>query len=715
MAQDEEPAAEIPWVVRTQELLGPYIVKPTLQEKRLSRPPFRFLWDIAAALDTNPHFCCRFGEKLFLTDEPPAEKDGKIKFIALWIDMVNEQLIQRNEPKVELDPNNVLRGSQCEETNIFLQSLAKLLSPLESSPKQGSAYPASETSADLPTKTPKNRSKKSDKSPKKSKKEEDGLSFRAALEKFNEINPEFAQCGTPLEETVEGEADDPFLKAQRLIMNKGPVVEDDEGSVESMGECPPSPKVPTLAVNPNSVAGRAQDLLDEIDRELDDLDAATAVAKEKAKKDAVEAAAAKEKALREAEERSMESPQTTPNTTFNKSYQSDTSMATSGTAADSPKIAVSPIDSTPKKAEKSKPGTVPKSDTEDDTFLTPNRKEKKAKFPKSKHSQRPRAVTSQCGNYANDDTILSDSSADSTPTHTKYPKSRNSQQPRCVASSPAPLSQTGSSPSRSPSGYSPDSSSSASKKYPQSKNTDRRPRAVASTAEPRTTPPFSDSEDEKKPVSKYPVSKNAQPPRCVAHGDAGYAYSPTQVDTDVGEDEDTEQDVGPLPKYPVSRTGVHGRTTPAIPSTAPAPIDFDNAAHSHDEETPASTPRQANKRVEPRGDTDVTGDVLMSELKSQLSSGWLPYMVDSLPKTLSDKHGIASVISCLQIMTDALGIRTAVDETVRDLVVGGLLSSSPAELMVKFEDHEELIEGLQCLIQAISLPNPLPGKLQCAK
>jgi len=99
-------------------------------------------------------------------------------------------------------------------------------------------------------------------------------------------------------------------------MTKSEKLEDDQISIESMEECPPSAtKRPNnLAVEKDSVQGRAQDLLDEIDRELDDVEAAFLIAKDKAKK--------KDEDVDRDLER-PKSPNTTQQTFFSRSHHSD--------------------------------------------------------------------------------------------------------------------------------------------------------------------------------------------------------------------------------------------------------------------------------------------------------------------------------------------------------------------------------------------------------
>lgn len=104
----------------TQTLLGELITKPRLSDKLLSKPPFRFLYDIIMEV-------CRatgFAAGLFTAEEwdpaAVAEKNQKLLYLEKIIKLVGIQL----NTIVETRPAKIISGLDAEDTNRFLQFLA---------------------------------------------------------------------------------------------------------------------------------------------------------------------------------------------------------------------------------------------------------------------------------------------------------------------------------------------------------------------------------------------------------------------------------------------------------------------------------------------------------------------------------------------------------------------------------------------------------------
>jgi len=75
-------AQDANFVDRTQQTLGRIIQKPTLSEKHLSRPPFRFLHDIVTQLIKKTGFFTGLFPAELLDAKAFNDKNDKIKF---WV------------------------------------------------------------------------------------------------------------------------------------------------------------------------------------------------------------------------------------------------------------------------------------------------------------------------------------------------------------------------------------------------------------------------------------------------------------------------------------------------------------------------------------------------------------------------------------------------------------------------------------------------------
>jgi TRAF3-interacting protein 1 len=104
----------------TMNLLGPLITRPKLSEKLLSKPPFRFLFDIVMEVIR----ATGFASGLYSPEESDSanvsEKEQKIVFLEKIIKVVGLQL----NTLVVANPGKIIAGKDPQDTNNFLQLLA---------------------------------------------------------------------------------------------------------------------------------------------------------------------------------------------------------------------------------------------------------------------------------------------------------------------------------------------------------------------------------------------------------------------------------------------------------------------------------------------------------------------------------------------------------------------------------------------------------------
>lgn len=116
-----EVSAEV--LSQTKALLEQVIAKPKPSEKLLSKPPFKFLHDVV----TNIISATGFAKDLYTPDELDQEKsasskENKISFLEKIIKYVSEKSGQQLSAR----PGKIVAGQEPEQTNIFLQTFAKV-------------------------------------------------------------------------------------------------------------------------------------------------------------------------------------------------------------------------------------------------------------------------------------------------------------------------------------------------------------------------------------------------------------------------------------------------------------------------------------------------------------------------------------------------------------------------------------------------------------
>ncbi|KAJ3280305.1 TRAF3-interacting protein 1 [Borealophlyctis nickersoniae] len=106
---------------KTIDLLGRIIKKPPLTAKLLSKPPFRYLHDLFSELIKVSGFANGLYSDVEMNHENVKDKEGKVAYLMKMIDCVGIA----TGVEVRANPLKIVAGLEPEETNAFLQLLAK--------------------------------------------------------------------------------------------------------------------------------------------------------------------------------------------------------------------------------------------------------------------------------------------------------------------------------------------------------------------------------------------------------------------------------------------------------------------------------------------------------------------------------------------------------------------------------------------------------------
>ncbi|CAD7961341.1 unnamed protein product [Amoebophrya sp. A25] len=109
------------WLLETQRGLGQALDKPRLTADRLIKPPFRFLFDIVAALFELYALDCF--DELLPANYTPSTKQEKIEWLTQWASIVSSELGEG----IEISALKVVCGHEPERTNFLLQKTWQLV------------------------------------------------------------------------------------------------------------------------------------------------------------------------------------------------------------------------------------------------------------------------------------------------------------------------------------------------------------------------------------------------------------------------------------------------------------------------------------------------------------------------------------------------------------------------------------------------------------
>ena len=106
--------------VTTQSMLGGIITRPKLSDKLLSKPPFRFLFDIVLEVTKVSGFASTLYTQEEMEPSNVTEKTQKLIFLEKIIRLVGVQL----NTVVQAKPLRIIGGYDPQNTNNFLQLLS---------------------------------------------------------------------------------------------------------------------------------------------------------------------------------------------------------------------------------------------------------------------------------------------------------------------------------------------------------------------------------------------------------------------------------------------------------------------------------------------------------------------------------------------------------------------------------------------------------------
>lgn len=113
-------------VAKSKLLVSSVLEKPKATEKLLTRPPFRFLFDIVLGLINKFRVICRTSEfydsildESQLISENVKSKEEKILYLKAIVSFVEQTL----STKLQLRLSKLVAGLECKNTNIFIQKL----------------------------------------------------------------------------------------------------------------------------------------------------------------------------------------------------------------------------------------------------------------------------------------------------------------------------------------------------------------------------------------------------------------------------------------------------------------------------------------------------------------------------------------------------------------------------------------------------------------
>ena len=104
----------------TQAMLGEIITRPKLSDKLLSKPPFRFLFDIVLEVIKVSGFASTLYTQEEMEPSNVTEKPQKLNFLEKIIRLVGVQL----KTTVQAKPLRIIGGYDPQNTNNFLQLLS---------------------------------------------------------------------------------------------------------------------------------------------------------------------------------------------------------------------------------------------------------------------------------------------------------------------------------------------------------------------------------------------------------------------------------------------------------------------------------------------------------------------------------------------------------------------------------------------------------------
>ena len=111
-----------PFWEKTIKELSPLITYPTLNEKYLKRPPFKYILQIFISLDKKTNFTKNSFSQKELDKDTYKKAEHKMKFLKKLMTLVSN-LGGKNQI---VKPQSIIKGVDCEKTNEFIRELARV-------------------------------------------------------------------------------------------------------------------------------------------------------------------------------------------------------------------------------------------------------------------------------------------------------------------------------------------------------------------------------------------------------------------------------------------------------------------------------------------------------------------------------------------------------------------------------------------------------------